>query len=214
MKNRGNLYSFGMTMPNRSISSTAYKYGFNGMEKDDELKGSGNSYDFGARIYDSRLARFLSIDPKTTSLPKYSPYLFAGNKPINHIDLNGESEWQIALYYDANGNFVQSTTTLTKATSKDIKDIYRIQNFVINADGSLNARGATAVSNKAPMPEIRGDLMNVNLLPGDVFTLKDNGYWEGASAQDVKFKRKSSTRAQSGTQTINSATQWFNIVSC
>jgi hypothetical protein len=33
-----------------------YRYGFNGMEKDDEVKnGKGNSYDFGARMYDSRL---------------------------------------------------------------------------------------------------------------------------------------------------------------
>ncbi len=31
-----------------------YRYGFNGMEKDDEISGSGNSYDFGARTYDPR----------------------------------------------------------------------------------------------------------------------------------------------------------------
>lgn len=45
-------YAFGMQMPGRSYQGTGYRYGFNGMEKDDEVKGSGNSYDFGARIYD------------------------------------------------------------------------------------------------------------------------------------------------------------------
>lgn len=60
------------------------------MEKDDELKGSGNSYDFGARIYDSRIGRFLSIDPKASFLPGIAPYQFAFNNPLLFIDENGE----------------------------------------------------------------------------------------------------------------------------
>jgi RHS repeat-associated protein len=44
---------------------TCYRYGFNGMEKDDEVKGSGNSLDFGSRIYDARTGRWLSVDPVT-----------------------------------------------------------------------------------------------------------------------------------------------------
>jgi RHS repeat-associated protein len=40
-----------------------YRFGFNGQEKDDEVKVEGNSLDFGARIYDSRLGRWLSLDP-------------------------------------------------------------------------------------------------------------------------------------------------------
>ena len=34
-----------------------YRYGFNGMEKDDEVSGSKNYYNFGARMYDSRIGR-------------------------------------------------------------------------------------------------------------------------------------------------------------
>lgn len=41
-------YPFGMEISARSFLSNTYKYGFNGMEKDDELKGEGNSYHFGA----------------------------------------------------------------------------------------------------------------------------------------------------------------------
>ena len=59
-----------MTVPNRNYSSPAYRYGFNGKEKDDEVKGSGNSYDFGGRnIYDSRTGRFNSIDPLYRKFP-------------------------------------------------------------------------------------------------------------------------------------------------
>jgi RHS repeat-associated protein len=67
-----------------------YRYGFNGMEKDDEVKGSGNSYDFGARMYDSRLGRWLSIDPLAAKYPSMSPYNFVANSPILYTDPDGK----------------------------------------------------------------------------------------------------------------------------
>jgi RHS repeat-associated protein len=68
-----------------------YRYSFNGMENDAEIKGTGNSLDFGARIYDSRLAKFFSIDPLYREIPYQSPFAFANNNPIRLIDKNGES---------------------------------------------------------------------------------------------------------------------------
>lgn len=50
---------------------------------------SGTSYDYGFRIYDPRVARFLSIDPLFQSYPFYTPYQFAGNNPVKFIDLDG-----------------------------------------------------------------------------------------------------------------------------
>ena len=55
-----------------SSGTGKYRYGFNGMEKDDNLKGTGNSYDFGARIYDSRLGRWLAVDPSHDMYPDIS----------------------------------------------------------------------------------------------------------------------------------------------
>jgi RHS repeat-associated protein len=60
------------------------------MEKDDEVKGSGNSYDFGARLHDPRIARFLTRDPLEHRFNYQSTYVFAGNNPIKFIDYNGE----------------------------------------------------------------------------------------------------------------------------
>ena len=59
VKTQQDYFPFGMLMPERqySLGNEDYRYGFNGMEKDSELKGSGNSYDFGARMSDSRLGR-------------------------------------------------------------------------------------------------------------------------------------------------------------
>lgn len=77
-------------MPGLSESNgEGYRYGFNGYEKDDEVKGFGNSYDFGERIHDPRLGRFLSLDPKMRDYPFMSPYCFAGNIPIYFIDVDG-----------------------------------------------------------------------------------------------------------------------------
>ena len=55
-----------------------------------ELKGSGNSLDFGARIYDSRLGRWMSVDPLTKEYPKTTPYHFVKNKPIFLKDIDGK----------------------------------------------------------------------------------------------------------------------------
>lgn len=79
-----------MSITSRSFSSHKYKYGFNGMEKDDELKGEGNSYTTHFRQYDPRLGRWLSIDPKTDKFPWQSPYVSMDNNPIILNDPNGD----------------------------------------------------------------------------------------------------------------------------
>jgi RHS repeat-associated protein len=84
------LHPFGMLMPGRTYSAqTGYRYGFNGKENDNEIKGEGNQQDYGFRIYDPRIGKFLSVDPLLNSYPWYSPYHFAGNNPIHNIDLDG-----------------------------------------------------------------------------------------------------------------------------
>jgi RHS repeat-associated protein len=86
-------YPFGMVMPGRSYAAgTGYRYGFNGKENDNEVKGEGNQQDYGMRIYDPRLGKFLSVDPLSQSYPWYTPYQFAGNKPIRFIDRDGAEE--------------------------------------------------------------------------------------------------------------------------
>ena len=82
-------YPFGAPMPGRNFSSSSYRYGFNGQEKDNEVKGEGNQLDFKYRAYDTRLGRFFAVDPLSASYPWNSPYAFAENRPIDGIDLEG-----------------------------------------------------------------------------------------------------------------------------
>ena len=87
-------YPFGSQMPGRKYSqpNSSYRYGFNGQENDNEVKGEGNQQDYGMRAYDSRLGRLMSIDPLDKQYPYYTPYQFAGNKPIKYIDKLGAQE--------------------------------------------------------------------------------------------------------------------------
>lgn len=84
-------YAFGTLMTGRHGSSNEYDRGFNGQLKDDELKGEGNSYDFGNRMYDPRIGKFLSTDRLAGKYAYQSPYVFAGNTPIMAIDAQGDS---------------------------------------------------------------------------------------------------------------------------
>jgi len=82
-----------MTVPHRTFSSPEYRYGFQGQEKDDEVKGSGNSLNYTFRMHDPRVGRFLSIDPLQKSFPWNSSYSFSENRVIDMIELEGGEIW-------------------------------------------------------------------------------------------------------------------------
>jgi RHS repeat-associated protein len=50
---------------------------------------TGTSYDFGARLYDSRVGRWWSLDPLAVKYPYASPYVFGLDNPIYFLDPNG-----------------------------------------------------------------------------------------------------------------------------
>ncbi|WP_179091270.1 colicin E5-related ribonuclease [[Flexibacter] sp. ATCC 35208] len=74
------------------IAASGYRYGFNGKENDNDVKGEGNELDYGMRVYDSRIGKFLSVDPLATKFPHYTPYQFSGNTPIQAVDLDGRED--------------------------------------------------------------------------------------------------------------------------
>jgi hypothetical protein len=51
--------------------------------------GEGTQQDYGMRIYDPRLGRFLTFDPLSKEYSDLSPYHFAGNNPIQNLDKDG-----------------------------------------------------------------------------------------------------------------------------
>ncbi len=101
-----------MLQPGRNFNSGDYEYGFNGKRMDSEVSGTGNSYDYGFRVYNPRIGKFLSVDPLTKDYPWYTPYQFAGNKPIWAIDLDGLEELIVTEYF-TEGETEPYTTKIT-----------------------------------------------------------------------------------------------------
>ena len=100
-----------MNMPGRkySANSSSYRFGFNGKENDNEVKGSGNQQDYGLRIYDPRLGRFLSVDPLSEEYPWNSTYAFAENDVIRAIDIEGAEKYIKTNYRNAAGVIYKTT---------------------------------------------------------------------------------------------------------
>ena len=96
-------------MPNRTFSSGSYRYGFNDKENDNEVKGEGNQQDYGMRIYDPRLGRFLSVDPLRKDYPELTPYQFASNSPIAGIDMDG-GEFRFGIFGGTIGTSMLATS--------------------------------------------------------------------------------------------------------
>jgi RHS repeat-associated protein len=79
-----------------SVSSLdGYRYGFNGKENDKDISEGGQ--DYGMRIYDSRLGKFLSVDPITKSYVNPIPVCFKYTNTSNRF------RWQRGVLYSRDG---------------------------------------------------------------------------------------------------------------
>jgi RHS repeat-associated protein len=89
-------YAFGLTFNSyQRENSTTNQYLYNGKEKQDEL---GLEWlDYGARMYDPAIGRFMVVDALTDFKPDWTPYRYAFNNPLNMIDPSGNYEIQVSL---------------------------------------------------------------------------------------------------------------------
>lgn len=116
-------YLGGMEQPLRKYSyASQYRYGFNGKEKDSDPI----QYDYGFRIYVSRLGRFLSVDPLYKDYPWNTPYAFAENDVIRSIDLEG-----LEKYYASDGSYIG-----TSLSNKSPNSIRMATSYSTSKDGS------------------------------------------------------------------------------
>ena len=83
------FFSSGEKVSSGFFMYSGYRYGFQGQEKDDEVKGEGNSINYKYRMHDPRIGRFFAVDPLAASYPHNSPYAFSENVVINAIELEG-----------------------------------------------------------------------------------------------------------------------------
>ncbi len=85
---RNDYYPFGMRHANASHMVTANnRYKFNG--KEDQTVGTLGLLDYGARMYDAFIGRWLGVDPLADSYYSISPYAYCANNPVLFVDPNG-----------------------------------------------------------------------------------------------------------------------------
>src|SRR5690554_3404956 len=96
----------------------SYRYGFQGQEMDDEIKGEGNSINYKYRMHDPRVGRFFAVDPLAGEYPWNSPYAFSENRVIDGIELEGLEYFGII---DQEGGY---TVLLDLSTSYLVDETY------------------------------------------------------------------------------------------
>jgi RHS repeat-associated protein len=108
---------FGVQLDGRTANSGDYRYGYQGSEADNEIKGQGLSYTTYFRQLDPRVGRWLSIDPDKDNWSDESPYVSMINNPVVYNDPDGDCPW-CALFDYA----FQVTVNLAKGDG--IKDAF------------------------------------------------------------------------------------------
>lgn len=150
-KQGGDYQVFGVQLDGRTHQSSDYRYGFNGMEKDDEIKGEGNSVNYKYRMHDPRIGRFFAVDPISYKFPYYSPYHFTSNSPIISVDLEG-------LQSSVRLNYPELTVTIDAASDGRLL-IKREQIIQIQKQYPNNISGADATWGVKDLRE--GGLWNI-----------------------------------------------------
>ena len=118
-----------MIISGRNESADDYRYGFQGSEKDDEVSGINNSYDFGARLYSPRIGRWWTIDPQAYNQPAWSPYKSMYNNPLKYSDPDGETEYlEITVVDERTGD----TYIITAPVSDDLIESHVYENGMVH----------------------------------------------------------------------------------
>jgi RHS repeat-associated protein len=101
---------FGVKLDGRNFVVKKPRVDFNGKETDEETEWQ----DYGMRIYEPRLGRFVSVDPLEKIYPQLSPFQFASNMPVMAVDLEGlEASEVVTNTYDSDGNLIKTVHAIT-----------------------------------------------------------------------------------------------------
>ncbi len=93
------------------VYAESYRYGFQNQEKDDEIKGAGNSVNYKYRMHDPRVGRFFAVDPLASKYPWNSTYAFSENRVLDAIELEGLEAYFI--HGTKLGEYANQTHSLT-----------------------------------------------------------------------------------------------------
>ena len=94
-------YPFGSLKPSINASTSNYRFGFGGHEKDDDVKSvAGSHLSFGDYGYDPRTGRRWRPDPLQNGMPAITPYAYAFNNPTMFVDEDGKWPGVTFMYFE------------------------------------------------------------------------------------------------------------------
>jgi RHS repeat-associated protein len=124
-----------------------YRYGFNGKEEVDEMIGESNGYDFGARMYDARLGRWWSVDPKLALAPGWTTYRSFFCNPLRYLDSDGQWEWDVTGNLVAQkGDNSYSMAIFLGTSQQNASKILNRSGVYPNSKGVLNLKEGQSLS--------------------------------------------------------------------
>ena len=174
-------YAFGSRIPGgEQLIENRWRY--SGKEEQEALSDLPYT-DFGARLYNPRLGRWLSPDPLAEKYYSLSPFNYCGNDPVIYIDVNGK-EWV--------KNDGTQITDLTKVKvyiffTDDFRD-QAMQKY--DAAVKKYGDGAVALSNTGKVDEFKIDWESMDGSISDVYILAHG------KNQSINFANDDSTREQ------------------
>lgn len=121
---------------------------------------SNMHYDYGFRVYNPSIGRFLSEDPLTPYYPSWSPYPFAMNRPIDGIDLDG-LEYKNATQTEVDNYNQNGNGTLTPGTVGYVYETGQNSHQVWTGEDQWRLSDGT-ITNQQPLGPISSEKITFN----------------------------------------------------
>jgi RHS repeat-associated protein len=212
-------YPFGMLQPGRQYTGGvgSYRYGFNGKENDNDVgKGTGGEQDYGMRIYDTRVGRFLSVDPISRSYPWYTPYQFAGNSPIQAVDLDGNEPKSVVSEKYRENNIMTRNLQPDRTDPFPHKITYKLTNPTVELLSYLTGVSESVLKNGAEINVANNPVPGYNpkdggggiTLPG-----QKHGIYDIRLTENFFTSFRSAFYGETNSNFSNSTYHWLRLLS-